>query len=83
LRLEAFFHGWTRKEAFIKATGLGMTMPLDSFSVSLNPGRAELREVHGGPPRPWRLSRLDVGPKCAAAVVTFGDAENIRIREVA
>lgn len=82
-RLDSFFHGWTRKEAFIKATGFGMAMPLDSFSVSLNPHRAELREVRGGPSRPWRLSRIDAGPECAAALVTFGDPGVIRIRKVA
>ncbi len=82
-RLEAFFHGWARKEAFIKATGLGMAMPLDSFSVSLHPGLAELREVRGVAPRRWRLSRIDAGPDCAAAVVTSGDPGEIRIREAA
>lgn len=40
-RLSAFYRGWTRKEAFVKALGQGISVPLKQFAVTLAPGVAQ------------------------------------------
>jgi 4'-phosphopantetheinyl transferase len=71
LQMQGFFNCWTRKEAFIKAIGEGLSHPLDGFSVSLAPGEpARLLEIRGESQGPanWLIHELDVGPGYAAAL---------------
>jgi 4'-phosphopantetheinyl transferase len=71
-RTEGFFNCWTRKEAFVKALGLGLAYPLKQFSVALAPGQpAALVEVAGdsNAREKWCLASLDVAPAHAAALV--------------
>lgn len=83
-REEAFFACWSRKEAFIKATGEGMSRRLDSFDVSLRPGEAaRLLHVEGEPPGAlrWELRALPELPGYGAALVITGlEAERVRLR---
>ncbi|HEV2749980.1 MAG TPA: 4'-phosphopantetheinyl transferase superfamily protein [Gemmatimonadales bacterium] len=68
-----FFQCWTRKEAFIKALGEGLSHPLDSFDVSLAPGEpAQILGIEATPgdDRAWRLESLTPAPGFVAAVVT-------------
>jgi 4'-phosphopantetheinyl transferase len=72
LRLAGFFDCWTRKEAFVKAIGLGLSYPLNGFSVSLSPNQpATLLEVADDieASKKWRLISLDVAPDYSAALV--------------
>jgi 4'-phosphopantetheinyl transferase len=75
-RLRAFFDGWTRKEAFVKAVGDGLAHPLHTFVVSLDPATpARLISVGdtSGPTCGWSLHALDVGTGYSAALVVEGD----------
>lgn len=63
-RAEAFFRCWTRKEAYIKALGDGLSMPLDSFQVSLRPGvSASLIHVAGDPTAASKWSLYSLAPE--------------------
>ena len=71
----AFFTCWTLKESYLKAVGLGLSMPLDQFEVSWGPGdAATLSAVAGAPDDAsrWSLRRLDPGPDYAAALCVEG-----------
>lgn len=57
----AFYRCWTRKEAFIKALGEGLSMALDSFDVSLDEQPALLAS-HDGREDPANWSMYDVSP---------------------
>jgi 4'-phosphopantetheinyl transferase len=70
-RIVAFFNLWTRKEAYIKAQGLGLSLPLESFDVSLTPDEpAILRATRPDPGEAarWTLHSMQVDPGYAAAV---------------
>lgn len=57
----AFYRCWTRKEAYIKALGEGLSMALDSFDVSLCE-EPEFLACHDGREDPAKWSMLDVSP---------------------
>jgi 4'-phosphopantetheinyl transferase len=77
----AFFTCWTRKEAYIKAIGEGLTMPLDCFDVTLRPGEpAHLLRTRGTPDEAlrWTLRELDPGPGWLAALAVEGGGWTLR-----
>lgn len=75
VRKEAFFTCWTRKEAYLKAKGDGLTLRLDQFDVSLAPGEpAVLLNTKGDPQEAsrWSLLELDSGSGYVAALAVEG-----------
>ena len=69
-RQEAFWRGWTVKEAFIKALGFGLSFPLDQFDVVLRPDRgAAIAQVRGLDAAPWDVCIVDVGRDYRGALV--------------
>ena len=82
-RLAAFFRGWTRKEAFLKAKGTGLATQLDAFDVTLRPGdQAAVLRVGDDPAEAarWALIDLDAGPGFAAALALGRGPEGGPIR---
>lgn len=76
LQDEAFFNCWTRKEAYIKAKGEGLSMPLNLFNVSLAPGEpAALLSTAADPQEAsrWSLRELFPAAGFAAAIAVEGD----------
>jgi 4'-phosphopantetheinyl transferase len=74
LQDEAFFLCWTRKEAYIKARGEGLQVPLKSFSVSLTPGEPE--RLQAADSSRWSLRSLRPDPRYAGAVVAEGNSNS-------
>jgi 4'-phosphopantetheinyl transferase len=71
----AFFACWSRKEAFIKATGEGLRRPLDDFIVTLHPDEpARLVTIRSAPDEAagWTLLNLPAPAAYAAALVVQG-----------
>lgn len=63
MRLEAFFHCWTRKEAWIKALGVGLSFPLDAFQVSVHPSDEVVSLIEVGKPETserWLLRKIEL-----------------------
>jgi 4'-phosphopantetheinyl transferase len=64
----AFFRGWTRKEAVVKATGEGLRANLAGFAVTLDRDQPRLLRFDGDSPAAWRLHDFDPGHDLSGAI---------------
>ncbi len=70
-RDRAFLACWTRKEAFVKAIGQGLSCPLDQFDVTVDPNEpAELLATHWdvSDAQRWSMTSIDPGPDYIGAL---------------
>lgn len=85
LRVEGFFNAWTRKEAYLKAVGTGLSRPLQSFSVNLDP-RCPAGFVADGQDSErasnLRIHRFSVAENYSAALVVEGAAPTFVFAEM-
>jgi 4'-phosphopantetheinyl transferase len=74
---KAFFDCWTRKEAYIKGRGEGLSFPLKQFDVSLLPGTPAVllacRDEANPRAQMWALREIAAGADYAAALAVEGD----------
>lgn len=74
LKLNRFFNYWVRKEAYIKARGMGLSIPLDSFDVSSDQSES-IALIDGGNSSggsTWKVEDLIIESRYAAAVSAPG-----------
>jgi 4'-phosphopantetheinyl transferase len=83
LRRKAFFNCWTRKEAFIKADGRGLSLGLEKFAVSLADDSPALLNLEGDPQAParWNLRAFKTREDYAAALAVEGPIRQLHCWE--
>jgi len=75
IRIKGFFNCWTRKEAYIKAIGEGLSIPLNQFDVTLLPGEtAKILQIWGNPDEAahWSLYEISPTPGYVGALAVKG-----------
>ncbi len=85
-RAEGFFNCWTRKEAYIKAVGDGLSVPLDSFRVTLQPGvPARMVELDGSAAAAerWTMHAFTPAPDYAGAIAYQDRARPLSVSPLA
>jgi len=77
----AFYRTWTRKEAYLKATGCGLSRPLASFSVSVTPGDSPCLIRDESDPKAhqsWSFADVDTAQGWVGSLVLAGQSRSLR-----
>ncbi len=81
-RTLAFYECWTRKEAVIKATGQGLSRPLDSFEVAFGPGvAAKLKRLDDDHAPAWQMHSFEPRPGYVGALASPLSWQTLRLYE--
>jgi 4'-phosphopantetheinyl transferase len=80
---EAFFRFWTLKEAYMKARGLGLSLPLDSYAFTLSPAappRLTVLQEVARSPEDWQFAELTLDDYRIAVAAETRSSEPFRLR---
>jgi 4'-phosphopantetheinyl transferase len=80
-RLGAFYVTWTRKEAFVKGLGLGLSYPLDAFCTGAQDRPPHLTRADGTPYADWTMADLAPAAGYKAAIAVQRPRAEVRCRE--
>ena len=76
---EMFFRLWTLKESFLKITGQGMSLPMDSFSFNFDGDRINIRQEYDERTYYFREFFVREGYKCSACGLAPLSEEGLKV----
>ncbi|HXG18493.1 MAG TPA: 4'-phosphopantetheinyl transferase superfamily protein [Methylomirabilota bacterium] len=80
-KIKAFFHCWTRKEAVLKAQGLGLTIPLQELTVSVSPKEPRVLHYPQAVTTRWVLYEPEPGDGYVGALAVAEPLQQVRYWE--